>query len=125
VLYAGARYRSQYTDGAGTRVAGSSGGSIDGGISGTIGGPSSLGLVVHVDGRYDTGMDVDNSVITAAAFSGGVTLGVAVPLGPSVLQPFVRAQYGRIDSGPRTGTMSGLTAGLTLTSRARGVASRD
>jgi hypothetical protein len=118
VIYAVDRYRSKFTGVNGEKVEGSSGNVIDFGIGGTLGRPDALGYVMRLDGRYDGGLEVDNSITTAAMVAGGATLGLAIPVGrTSAVQPFVRAQFGQIDTGPENTSALGWALGLTIGAR--------
>ena len=54
-------------------------------------------------------------VATAAITSGTLTLGLVQDLGGGyALQPFARAQTGRVKTGDNSATVQGLAAGVTL-----------
>jgi hypothetical protein len=116
------RYRSAFTDADGVSVAGSSGNYLDASLGGMLGGVRraggrGAGVVFGLSARHQTGLSIDNSITTAGVTSGGVLLGLALPAGRSLLQPYVQAQLGRLDTGAGTTSATGLAFGLTLGSR--------
>jgi hypothetical protein len=113
-LYAVERYRSSFKR-AGETVPGSSGHYTEAGLRGVIPAGRSMGIVAALHGRYHTGLEVDNTLATAAVRTGGATLGVAFDLGRSgTLQPFVRGQLGTIETGGRRTDARGIAAGVVL-----------
>ena len=116
-LYVADRYRMKFTRPDGSAAAGSSGHELDAGLLGTIPWTRALAVVVGLDGRYHTGLAVDNSVATAAFASGGGTLGLAWGAGAATLTPYVRAQAGTIDTGGFSTSALGLSGGITLGTR--------
>jgi hypothetical protein len=115
-LYAVERYRSRYKQGDST-VAGSSGNYLDFGVRGVVGAGRSLAVVARLDGRHQTGLDVDNTLATAAIVSGAATVGLAYERGRYALQPFVRGQLGTIDTAGERSSARALSAGVTLGAR--------
>ena len=115
-LYAVERYRTKFKLDGVTR-AGSSGNYLDFGARGVFPTSRELGIMAGLEGRHHTGLDVDNTLVTAAIFSGGGTLGLVYERGGYALQPFVRGQVGRLDTGGTTTTITGVTAGLTAALR--------
>jgi hypothetical protein len=111
------RYRSRFTGFDGTKAAGSSGNVFDASLEMVTGSPDRTGLFLRADGRFNSGLAVDNTIATAAMTSGGLSLGIAAPIGRATLQPFVRGQIGRLDTGPATTTAVGLGGGITLVIR--------
>lgn len=111
------RYRTSFTGTDGQTVAGSSGHYLDGTVAGAFGRPRGHALTFAVDGRYQTGLALDNSVTTAGVAAAGLTLGVELPAGRSVLHPYVRVQQGRLDFGAGTTGITGFAFGLSVGSR--------
>lgn len=109
-----ARHRSEFSDDDGRSVAGSSGSVVDAGLSLRFGRPRGLGFLVGVGGAFDSGLDVDPSLATAAMTSGEVTVGLGIPAGRWSVQPYARLRVGTLDLGPRSTGARGLTVGLTL-----------
>ena len=112
-LYAVDRFRSKFTQ-DGSAVAGSSGNYLDAGMRAVWGASPSLGILTAVNARHQTGLSVDNSLVTAAVASGGATLGLVVGTGGATLQPFVRAQAGQLDTGGDKTSITGFAVGVSL-----------
>lgn len=110
------RYRTRYSQ-DGASVAGTSGNYLDGGVRAVRGLSPSTGLSLELTGRHQTGLSVDRSLTTAGVTGGGLGVGLVHDLGDFVLQPFVRAQYGRFDMKTRTVNGSAFAAGVTLGAR--------
>jgi hypothetical protein len=108
------RHRSAFEEGDGGKVSGSSGTVVNGAIAATIGGASGVGIVLGLDGFLDSGLEVDNTVATAAMTSAAFTLGLELPRGQITLLPFVRGTLGRLDSGATTTTATALAAGIAV-----------
>jgi hypothetical protein len=113
-LWASARHRLEFTDGSGGRIAGSSGSGFDAGISATLGGATGAGFVLGVRGAFDTGLDLDNSLATAAMTAGTATLGLELRSRRFTLRPFIEGTIGSVDSGPSTGAVRAVAGGITL-----------
>jgi hypothetical protein len=116
-LYAVDRYRMRYRRGGAT-VAASEGNYLDAGVRTVVPLGTRLGLLAAATVRHQTGLSSDNTLAAAAAASGGLTLGLTREFGAGyALQPFVRGQAGRIESGThRTGARS-VAGGVTLSRR--------
>lgn len=114
VVSASDRYRSKFTGADGLKAAGSSGNVFEAAVEGTSGVAGRFGIVFRVDGRFDSGLEIDNSITTAAMTAAGLTLGVSLPAGRAAVVPFVRAQIGSIDVGPASTTATGIGGGLKL-----------
>ena len=114
------RYRSQYTGAAGLKTPGSSGNVFEAAVEGVSGAPGHTGLVFRVDGRLDGGLEVDNTITTAAMTAVGLTLGLSVPAGSATVIPFVRGQVGSLDTGPASTTATGIGGGVRLVFGRRG-----
>lgn len=108
------RHRSAFTGIEGSKVAGSSGTVIDFVVNAVRGRPGAFALIVRADAMIDSGLEVDNSLATAGGSVAGALLGLSVPAGQGTIEPFVRWQTGRIDTGPASTSASVLTAGLSL-----------
>ncbi|MGH7718547.1 MAG: hypothetical protein ACREON_06860, partial [Gemmatimonadaceae bacterium] len=63
-----------------------------------------------------TGLDVDETVATAAYAGGGATLGVGFGSPRLTVQPFVRGQLGRMRTGERGLEVTGWSGGVSMTS---------
>ncbi len=109
------RYRARHTGVDGMSAAGSNGNRFETSLEVTTGAPGRTGLLARLDGRLDSGLTIDNTITTAAMTGGGLTLGAIVPVGRATLQPYLRAQLGRVDTGPTVTTATGFGAGLTFT----------
>ena len=108
------RYRSSFTGLDGRKAAGSSGNVFEVAVEGVTGAAGRTGLVFRVDGRLDGGLEVDNTITTAAMTALGVTIGLSVPAGRATLQPFVRGQIGTLDVGPVSVSATGFGGGIKL-----------
>jgi hypothetical protein len=108
------RYRSSYQGFDGATAEGSSGNAIELQARLRTGQPGRIGFVVGADAWMDTGLEVDNSIATSAATAAGLLLGVSIPTGTYALEPFVRANFGTVDTGPRSTSATGLGFGVTL-----------
>ena len=115
-LHATDRYRTRYEQG-GARVAGSDGNYLDAGLRAvrSLGGRTDLLAGLNV--RHQTGLEVDESLATAGAVAGGVTLGLSRALGGLLVQPYVRAQLGRLDTGGQRVSTTGFGGGIGLGGR--------
>jgi hypothetical protein len=112
--YAVGRYRSPFEQ-DGVTVAGSAGAYVDAGVRGTYPATPRTGVVFGLAARYHTGMDFDRSFVSAATTGGSALLGIARELGGGyALQPFVRGQLGRLDTGVGRGTAAGVSGGVSL-----------
>jgi len=89
------RHRSAFTDASGATVAGSDGNYIDGSLGGVLGGADRTGLVIGVDGRWQSGLPFTTALVGAAATAGGATLGVEL----RHFRLAVHGQYGTFDTG--------------------------
>lgn len=116
VIYVGDRFRSAFQR-EGERVAGSSANYLVAGARGGLPIARATELTLGLDAWRHSGLTVDNSLVTAETTAGALTLGLARRYGRYLLQPFVRARMGSVDTGVDDGTFTGLTGGLTLTTR--------
>ncbi|MDQ6827591.1 MAG: hypothetical protein M3081_01850 [Gemmatimonadota bacterium] len=110
------RYRTRYSQ-DGASVAGTSGNYLDAGIHAVRALSPSTGLSIELTGRHQTGLSVDRSLTTAGVVGGGLGVGLMHDLGDFVLQPFVRAQYGRFDMKTTNVNGTALGAGVTFGAR--------
>jgi hypothetical protein len=113
-FYAVERYRSEYEQN-GQKTPNSSANYLDVGFRAVAGLAPSTGLLFAINGRHQTGLDSDDLLTTAAIASGSLTLGLQQRLaGNYSLQPFVRVQGGRLESGDTSTNVTGFSGGLTL-----------
>ena len=118
VLWTAHRFRSQFErDGA--KVNGSSANYIDAGLRTSIPLRRSLDLLVTADGRYHSGLSINQGLATSGVVSGGGTLGLIARTGNLSLQPYVRAQAGslsvRDSAAPSTSFVGGSVGFLVVT----------
>ena len=113
-LYAVDRYRTKYKR-AGVAVDGSSGNYFDTGVRSLLPVSRSSAILTHLNVRNHTGLKSDVTLATAAITSAALTLGLVQDLGGGyALQPFARAQTGRVKTGDNAASVQGLAAGVTL-----------
>ena len=67
--------------------------------------------------RHHTGLESDSSAASAAARVGGATVGLRYDRSNYRLEPFLRAQVGRIDTFRATADVREVVAGITLARR--------
>ncbi|WP_082821516.1 hypothetical protein [Gemmatimonas phototrophica] len=114
------RFRTNYTR-DGNEVDGTSGVYVDGGVRTSVPLSSVTDLFITGDGRYHSGLEINQGIATAGVVSAGATLGLSHTAGSFSLQPYFRAQAGSLR--PRTsGTASstsfvGGSAGLVIVTR--------
>ena len=111
------RYRSDYRGLDGRRVDGSHGNSLDARLQARFGSPRRFGWWFGVDGHLDSGLDVDQSLATAAMSAVGGSLGLSLPLGAVALEPSVRGSVGTLDTGVHSTRATGAGVSLTLVRR--------
>jgi hypothetical protein len=111
------RYRSAFTTADGSKAGGSSGNVLGTELEFVTGGPRGAGLYVRANGRLDSGLEVDNTITTAAMTEGGLTIGVASHGARTTVLPWIRAQAGRLDTGTSSTTALGYGAGISVTVR--------
>lgn len=102
------RYRSQFSDGTGVSVAGSSGSYVEASFAGVHGGPTGRGFVFGVDARYHSGLTFTDALVGAAVSAAGITLGTELPAGATMVRLAMHAQYGQFDTGTTKTTGVGL-----------------
>ncbi|MGZ8376448.1 MAG: hypothetical protein ACXW0Z_04330 [Gemmatirosa sp.] len=115
-LYVVERYRAPFTRG-GVEAAGSSGHQLSAGARGVLPAFDVVGVLLDIDAQYQTGLAVDNSVATVAAFSSGAMLGLQIGRGALAATPFVRARYGVFGSDDRVASGTFLGGGLSISAR--------
>jgi len=117
VLWVSNRWRASFArDGA--TVSGSSGDYVDGGFRTSVPLSRWTDLLLAADGRWQSGLAFDDALITAGTTSGGITVGVPHRTGNLTIQPFARAQIGRVRTSDAVASaMTGGTVGLTILSR--------
>ena len=113
VLWGTNRWRAPFSR-DGVRIDGSSGNYLDGGLRASLPVTRRTDLFTAIDGRWHTGLDLDDALATAGVAGGALTLGVSQTLGHVTVQPFVRGQAGqlrftRADGASYTGGAAGLT----------------
>ena len=113
-LYAVDRYRTKYKR-DGVSVDGSSGNYFDTGVRSVLPVARSSAILAHLNVRNHTGLKSDVTLATAAITSAALTLGLVQDLGGGYsLQPFARAQTGRMKTGNNSGNVQAFAAGVTL-----------
>lgn len=116
-LYAVDHYRTRFQR-AGSTVPGSSGNYLAAGVQSVIPTAPSTGVVLGLDLRHETGLDVERSVATAGVVSGVLTVGLVRDFASGYsLEPFVRGQFGRFTSGARTTNATAVSGGVAYTLR--------
>ncbi len=112
-VYAFDRYRTRYRR-SGAAVDGTDGNELELGLHGLVPLAPELSLVAGIRGRHHSGLSIDNSIATAAAVSGGVSVGLAWRAGSMVLTPAIGAELGRMDTGESRVSMHKLEAMFTI-----------
>jgi len=113
-LYVVDRYRSDY-ERAGRPVDESSGNYADAGVRAIFPLSPATGVLSIVSVRHQTGLKSDSTLATAATAGGGLTLGLVRAFGGGYsVQPYVRAEYGRIKSVDATAGATGLSGGVSF-----------
>lgn len=108
------RYRTEYKQ-AGVKRPDSNANYLDAGFRAVAGLAPSTGLLIALNGRHHTGLGSDDFLTTAAVASGSLTVGLLQRLGSNYsVQPFVRVQGGRLESGDASSNITGFSGGLTL-----------
>lgn len=119
VLWTAHRFRSQF-ERDGVKVNGSSANYIDGGLRTTVPLRRSLDLLVTADGRYHSGLAINQGIVTSGVIGGGGTLGLIARAGNFSLQPYLRAQAGSLsirDSAAPSTSFSGGSVGFLVVTR--------
>ena len=110
------RYRTSY-ERDGVEEEGSSGNYLEAGARVVRPLNRRLDLLVGLNLRHHTGLDVDDALATAATASGGLTLGLSRALGAVLVQPYVRGQFGTLDTGGESVSLTGIAFGVALGGR--------
>jgi hypothetical protein len=113
----GARVRSAYSDVSGTQVTGSNATYLEGALSAVRGGATGAGLVLGIDGRWQSGMAFTDALVGAAASTAGVTLGFEHAGARSATRFTVHAMYGTFDTGKSATSGMSLSLGLSVSAR--------
>lgn len=121
VLWTSARYRAGFARN-GLTVSGSDGVYVDGGVRARQPLARRTDLVMALDGRFHTGLALDQGLATSGVAGGTGTIGVAHRVGGVSLQPFVRASGAALRArGPSPGrprtNVSGVTGGFVILTR--------
>lgn len=111
------RYRDNYHGLDGRRVDGSNGNQLDARLQARFGVPRRFGWWFGVDGHVDSGLDVDQSLATAAMSAFGSSLGLSLPIGAVSLEPSVRGSVGTFDTGAVSTRATGFGVSVTLVRR--------
>lgn len=111
------RYRTKY-ERDGESVANSAANYLDVAVQGMLPLAGRTDLVLGLDGRHQTGLDSDDTIAAAAFAGGGVTIGLARQMaGGVLLQPMLRAQFGRLESAGVSTNATGFGGGIVLSRR--------
>ncbi len=107
-LNASVRMRSEFTDAAGTKVTGSGGSYLEGSIGGVRGGPAQRGLILGADARWHSGLEFTSALVGASVAAAGATIGVDWPFAQASIRVALRGQFGSINTGSGSSSMTGL-----------------
>lgn len=114
------RYRTAFAR-DGRDVGGTSGLYVDGGMRTSIPLSADTDLLVTGDGRWHSGLEINQGLATSGVVSGGAMLGLAHRVGTLSLQPYVRAQAGslraRVSGAAPSSSFVGGSAGLIIVTR--------
>lgn len=116
------RYRSQYTDGTGAQVAGSSATYVDASMSGIKGGARGVGVILGMDARFQTGFTAADGLVGAGVGAGGLTLGLEFPGTKTVFRIAARGQAGALKLPNADGVTMGTGFSIVAAIGARGEA---
>lgn len=115
-LFVSDRYRTRYErDDA--EVEGSDGNYLEAGVRAVRPLGARTDLLLGLNLRHHTGLDVDDALATAATANGGVTVGLSRALGGLLVQPYLRGQLGTIDTGGESVSLSGVAFGVAFGGR--------
>ena len=115
-LFVSDRYRTSY-ERDGVEQDGSDGNYLEAGVRAVRPVNRRLDLLLGLNLRHHTGLDVDDALATAATASGGLTVGLSRALGAVLVQPYVRGQFGTIDTGGESVSLTGVAFGVALGGR--------
>jgi len=121
VVYSSYLWRAAYAR-DGRTAAGSSGHYVAGGARAAVPLAPGTALIVGSEGRWQSGLAVNEGLPTAGVQALNFTLGLSARRGLLTLQPYVRAQAGQlhqraIDRATERRTFAGLSGGVVLISR--------
>ncbi|HEY9225157.1 MAG TPA: hypothetical protein VIP11_00835 [Gemmatimonadaceae bacterium] len=111
------RYRSAFTDAAGTKVSGSDAAYVEGSIMGVRGGATGVGLVLGADARYHGGMSFTDALVGAAVRSAGATIGVELPSARFMSRIAARGQFGQFNTGTTSSNGMGVSLIFAIAAR--------
>ncbi len=113
----GARYRSEYADASGTKVAGSSGTYVEASLGGVRGGALGSGFILAADGRWHSGLRFTDAMVGAAVTAAGLTLGYERAGDQTLARYTIHGQFGSFDTGTAKSTGFGVTLGISVAAR--------
>jgi hypothetical protein len=116
-LNAAVRMRSQFTDAAGSKVAGSGGSYLEGSIGGVRGGPADRGLILGADARWHSGLEFTSALVGASVAAAGATVGVDWPFAQAAIRVALRGQYGTLNTGSHSSSIMGLQLSGSIAAR--------
>ncbi len=121
VLWTAARYRSNFSRDDIT-VDNSSGTYFDGGLRTTVPVARSTDVIFAVDGRFHSGLEIDEGLPTSGVTSGSATLGFSQRIGMLAFQPFARGTLGSVNArgnarDSQQANFTGVSLGLVIISR--------
>ncbi|MEP6689770.1 MAG: hypothetical protein ABJD07_01370 [Gemmatimonadaceae bacterium] len=117
-VFAYDRYRTKYKRGEPqSTVPGTSSNELEGGAFGSIPITPSLGVVMGLNGRYHSGLSVDNLISTAAIASGGGRIGLSYAVGDVMLQPALGGEIGSMNTGGHSLSVNKLLLSFSIGTR--------
>jgi len=114
---ASVRMRSEFTDAAGTKVAGSGGSYLEGSFIGVRGAAAQRGLILGLDARWHSGLEFTSALVGASVAAAGATVGVDWPFADASIRVALRGQVGSINTGSGSTGMTGLQLSGTIGAR--------
>lgn len=115
-IYVSERYRTSY-ELDGETVDGTSGNYLEAGVRSVRPLGRRTDLLAGVQLRHQTGLDVDQTLATAAVAAGSATLGLSRVVGALIVQPYLRAQVGTLDTGGDRISLTGAGGGIAIGAR--------
>ena len=112
-----ARMRSEFSDSAGAKVAGSGGTYFEGSVGGVRGGATGRGFVIGADARWHSGLEFTDALVGAAVSAVGVSIGVESAGVSRTTRFVVHGQYGTFDTGTASTSGFGVTLGMSVGAR--------
>ncbi len=121
LLWSAARYRANYAR-DGVTVENSNGVYVDGGVRTSIPVLRRTDVVFAADGRFHSGLAIDEGLPTAGVTSGTVTFALSQRAGQLSIQPFVRGTAGRVQArgsarDAQQAALTGFAGGLVILTR--------